>query len=181
MAQLSVRLNRRFEYALEVLDICRDVEASLYIIASRYATIDCNSPETFIQRFTIFANTPPALDIVYRLSNTLQRFAAIYFKAGHPLAETAQTLNVLKSTFHYICGTLTRHWIPLMVYEGLGANFQRTPPYRIICQVAGLERINANDITTSLTEALTHLLNAGSKLPNDFITLRRFLTVFIIV
>ena len=159
---------------MEVLDICHDIEASLYIIASRYAAIECNSPQTFVQRYAILANTTPALDIIYRLSSTLQRFAAIYFKAGHALAEKSQTLNIMKPTFHRICHTICHHWIPSMVYEGLEVNLQRTAPYRIIYQLAGLERINANDITSSLTEILTYLLNAREPLSNDFVTLRRF-------
>ena len=59
------------------------MEASLCIIVARYAAIDCDSIETFDQRYATVAHSTPALDIIYPLSNTLQRFAAIHFKADH--------------------------------------------------------------------------------------------------
>src|SRR5947207_10731704 len=129
MAQLSPRLQRRFEYVMEILDICRDVEASLYIIASRYAAIDSHSPQTFVQRYAIIANTTPALDIIYRLSPTLQRFAGIYFNENHALAKKAQTFNIMKPAFHSICHTICLHWIQSMVYDDLDVNLQRTAHY----------------------------------------------------
>lgn len=109
--------------------------------------------------------------------STLQRFAVIYFKADHPLAEIAQTLNIMKLTFHLTCRTICQHWIPPMVFEDLAVNLQRTPPHRVIYEIANLERINANDITTSLTETLNYLLNAREQLPNDFVTLRSFFPI----
>ena len=157
--QPSKTFLRRLEFVEELFVIFKLVEESLYGLRLRYSSLHNWDPSTFGKRFIKFSNTPPALDVIFRLCNNLHRFQLYYLTDNHILHSDTATKDSIKNNFKKLCVRVRDYWLRYMIFDNFTLNLVSVDAEKLISVVAmNVQRPIVDDYPCALAEAVRLLI-----------------------